>query len=290
MVVDDSEVVLEMTRSALDAAGYHVVVRNRPSGSIAAMLQEEPDLVLVDVSMPGIGGDTLVRCFGTAHPNSRTIVLLYSSLPEEALSAKATASGAHGYIQKTHDPARLVRQVRRWLDPNVSSGTFVKAGNARSDPGKTQKGEEAPANSGTTATHAGRVAIEDTAPRVLLADADMLVLSQYRQHLGSERLRFDFALSGNHALELLTSDTPPDAAVLGLDLGDLPGEEVYERLASRDASWRDRVVLVVEPQQQPRVPYFARGVVRRPVNGAELRVAVEQALAGALRAAKSASG
>lgn len=285
MVVDDSEVVLELTRATLDAAGYHVVLRNRPSGSIAAMLQEEPDLVLVDVSMPGIGGDTLVRCFGTAHPTSKTIVLLYSGLPEEALAAKATASGAHGYIQKTHDPARLLRQVRRWLDPNPASGTFSKAGGTRSDTAKTSKAIPSVEPAATSQSRA-----IDTTPRVLLADADMLVLSQYRQHLGAEGMRFEFALSGSHALQMLSSATPPDVAVLGLDLGDVPGEDVYERVVSADSSWRDRVILVVDTNQQPRVPYFARAVVKRPVTSERLRSAVEQGLANASRASKTASG
>jgi CheY-like chemotaxis protein len=291
MVVDDSEVVLELTRSTLDAAGYHVLTRNRPSGSIAAMLQEEPDLVLVDVSMPGIGGDTLVRCFGTAHPTSKSIVLLYSSLPEEALAAKAAASGAHGYIQKSHDPARLLRQVKRWLEPVLSSGTFNKANRTPQEPVPAYRTDtSSPAISAVRAKGGGDAHYEDNVPRVLLADSDMLVLSQYRQHLGNEGFRFEFALSGSHALRVLTSPVPPELAVMGLDLGDLRGEDVYERAVAADPTWRERVTLVVNPEQEPRVPYFARSVIKTPVTPIALRLAVEQTWARSTSAVKTAAG
>jgi CheY-like chemotaxis protein len=277
MVVDDSEVVLELTRSVLEGAGYRVLTRNRPAGCIAAMLRENPDLVLVDVSMPGVGGDTLVRCFGTAHPTSKTIVLLYSSLPEEALQLKAEASGAHGYIQKTHDAAVLLRQVRRWVDPSVvQSGTF----NALAKPA-TRSGESAfsmsvpsggPSSGPATSTR------QLIAGRVLLVDSDMVMLSEYRGHLSGQGLRLEFALSGRHALELMSSSDGPDAAVIALDLGDVPGEVVHEKMVDEDPSWRERLVLVIQPGQEQRVPYFSRKVLKRPIDGAALRTIIQQCL------------
>jgi CheY-like chemotaxis protein len=43
LVIDDSEVVLEMTRFTLERAGYRVITRDRAQGSIAATLNEQPD-------------------------------------------------------------------------------------------------------------------------------------------------------------------------------------------------------------------------------------------------------
>jgi CheY-like chemotaxis protein len=83
------------------------------------MLQEKPDLVLLDVCMPTVAGDTLVKLFSKASPNSGTIILLYSALDEPLLRSKAKGSGAHGYIPKTNDTAALVRAVRRHLRPGI---------------------------------------------------------------------------------------------------------------------------------------------------------------------------
>jgi DNA-binding NtrC family response regulator len=119
VVVDDCEVTLASTAETLERAGYRVITRERPAGCIAMMLQEKPDLVLLDVCMPTVSGDTLVKLFSKASPNSGTIILLYSALDEHLLRGKAKGSGAHGYIMKTHDATALVRAIRRWLRPSV---------------------------------------------------------------------------------------------------------------------------------------------------------------------------
>ena len=111
MVIDDSEIVLSVTRNVLEGAGYRVVTHPRPAGCVALILQEKPELVLIDVNMPLIGGDTIVKLFGKARPNNDTIVLLYSSLSQAALEAKVKSSGAHGFIQKTEDGHDFLRQL-----------------------------------------------------------------------------------------------------------------------------------------------------------------------------------
>jgi len=76
VVVDDCELTLASTAEALERAGYRVITRDRPAGCVAMMLQEKPDLVLLDVCMPTVSGDTLVKLFSKASPNSGTIILL----------------------------------------------------------------------------------------------------------------------------------------------------------------------------------------------------------------------
>ena len=115
MVIDDSEIVLSVTRSVLESAGFRVLTHPRPSGCVALILQERPQLVLIDVNMPLIGGDTIAKLFGKARPNNDTIVLLYSSLSAAALEAKVKSCGAHGYIQKTEDGYDFLRQLNVWL-------------------------------------------------------------------------------------------------------------------------------------------------------------------------------
>src|SRR3954470_1132854 len=117
LVVDDSDVVLAVTKTLLEAAGYRVLTHAGPSGCVAVILQEKPDLVLIDVNMPKLGGETIVKLFGKAQPNSEAIILLFSSLPADQLERRAQSSGAHGYIRKTDDSFELLRHVNRWLRP-----------------------------------------------------------------------------------------------------------------------------------------------------------------------------
>ncbi|HWZ92579.1 MAG TPA: response regulator [Polyangiaceae bacterium] len=115
LVIDDSEIVLEVTRVALEAAGHRVVTHDRAAGCVALILQEKPDLVLMDVNMPHLSGDTIIGVLGKAQPTGDTVMLLHSSLAADILRVKAETVGAHGFIQKTGDLFALVREVNRWL-------------------------------------------------------------------------------------------------------------------------------------------------------------------------------
>ncbi len=115
LVVDDSQIVLDIAQAALEGAGFAVTTRSRSDGAVAAILQEKPDLVLLDVSMPHTRGDTVASIVARAAPAIKTVLLLYSGLSEEILELKVKQTGAHGYIQKSENASDLVRQVTAWL-------------------------------------------------------------------------------------------------------------------------------------------------------------------------------
>jgi two-component system, OmpR family, response regulator len=116
LVVDDSDLVLEVVKKNLENAGYRVITRNKPSGSVAAILRDRPDVVLLDVNMPTLAGDTIANILSRVTQNQETLVLLHSSLSIDHLRSKALAAGAHGYIQKTESPTELVRRIEYWLN------------------------------------------------------------------------------------------------------------------------------------------------------------------------------
>lgn len=272
VVIDDSEIVLAVTKEALVNAGYVVVVHDRPAGSVALILQEKPDLVLMDVNMPGLSGDTAVSVLARAQPHGETIVLLHSSLPSDILRAKAAAAGAHGFIQKSGDTFALVRQVNQWLKRLTSSGHMRVAAPVAVDE---------PASSG-----------QASLASVLLVDDDMEVLSAYRRLLQNEALDVEFALSGGQALRRTLSSTPPDIVVCDVLLPDVSGLEVFQRTVAAEPSYRNRFVVATGAATMPSVAAFlaefAGPVLRKPVTGAQLVSAIRACLPGARRAPKSA--
>ena len=110
MVVDDDPVVLEVTRERLASAGYAVSVRSSAFGTSAAIIRERPDIVLLDVSMPGIAGNVLADLVRerTEHPVS---IILYSSGDRANLEDLARRCGACGVIQKTPSAASFFAQL-----------------------------------------------------------------------------------------------------------------------------------------------------------------------------------
>ena len=317
VVVDDCEVTLASTADILERNGYRVITRDRPAGCVAMMLQEKPDLVLLDVCMPTVSGDTLVKLFSRASPNSGTIILLYSALDEALLRSKAKGAGAHGYITKTGDNAALLRAVRRWLRPSVVDQRIpvpaLRAVDKAPESSHTselqqvaarvpvshssaafRRAVEQPASSQmrdveirtTTSGEMRRTsgAFQIGAPTVLFVDDDMLVLSGYRRQLLGQPFEFDFALSGNQALRLLLSPTPPSIIVSDLLMPDPNGRELLRRALDLDPSWGRRFIIVTalsmhDAKSQLDSRFFG-ALLRKPVETDALSAAIRGSLLG----------
>jgi two-component system chemotaxis response regulator CheB len=114
LIVDDSPLLLEAGRMALEAAGYEVRTLENPL-MVAMLLRKNPvDLVLLDVNMPAVQGTQVVAAL-RAHGLNSTPVILYSDLDEKLLKAKATECGATGWLRKTGDEHALIRAIDRWV-------------------------------------------------------------------------------------------------------------------------------------------------------------------------------
>lgn len=101
MLVDDDEIVLEVTRERLESAGYEVIVRQSGIGTSAAYLREKPDFLLLDIHMPGLGGEALAKLLNGVPADRRPSIILYSSESRERIAELVRQCGAIGGIQKT---------------------------------------------------------------------------------------------------------------------------------------------------------------------------------------------
>ena len=302
LVVDDSDVVLTVTRTLLEAVGYRVLTHSGPAGCVAVILQEKPDLVLIDVNMPKLGGETIVKLFGKAQPNSETIILLFSTLSADQLEQRAQASGAHGYIRKTDDSFELVRHVSHWLkQKDAGSAPRPQAFDPRSARASSQSGQRPRLPSVRPSVEAARSrksrppattsGTSRVMPTVLFIDEDMDALSRYRREVQGEPYRADFALSAQQALRHLDSGERPHLIVASLEPS---GIDVYQCAVRTEAFWRERFVFIVSTSRSARGNEFLEGfrgvVLRRPVDAAELRRAIRQLLPADMAALQRSQG
>jgi len=114
LVIDDSEMVLEATQLALEDGCLEVVTLSSPALFPTTLNRQKPDLVLLDVGMPIMSGDSLVTLTRKNRLHQCPIVL-YSDRSEADLQTLATACGANGYVKKTSDPVALVKAVKKFL-------------------------------------------------------------------------------------------------------------------------------------------------------------------------------
>lgn len=114
LLVDDHELVRSALRCLLEKENDFEVVAEAASGEEALRLARElsPDVVLMDISMPGMGGLEATRRLLATHPDTRVIgVTMYE---EEPYPSRMLEAGAAGYLPKncaTEELAAAIRQV-----------------------------------------------------------------------------------------------------------------------------------------------------------------------------------
>ncbi|MFT3925194.1 MAG: response regulator [Myxococcales bacterium] len=99
LVVDDDPVVRQVVATILSTRGYDVVVRGEALGTLAVIAREQPDIVVLDVNMPGLSGDALARLVSN-RAGKAPQVILHSSQPHGELARLAQEAGALGAIEK----------------------------------------------------------------------------------------------------------------------------------------------------------------------------------------------
>ena len=114
LIIDDDVAHLDSTRGILEAEGYDVLTHNQPFGSTNEIMKHRPDLVLLDVNMPGLSGEKLAEVYRANAQTRDTRVMLYSSNDEDALREASRRLRLDGYICKGN-PATLRLRVAAML-------------------------------------------------------------------------------------------------------------------------------------------------------------------------------
>ena len=106
LIVDDHPLTREALSSLLGAHGFDVVgCASDGEEAVAEVSRLQPDLVLLDLSMPGVDGLTALPRLREAAPETEVVVLTASGTEENLLAA--IRGGAAGYLLKTEPPERI---------------------------------------------------------------------------------------------------------------------------------------------------------------------------------------
>ena len=112
LIADDHAVVRQGLRTFLELQDDIEVVADVAEGAAAVelTLERRPDVVLMDLVMPGIGGVEAIRIIREQRPEVRVLVL--TSFGEDEQIFPAVSAGAAGYLLKDVQPQELVRAIR----------------------------------------------------------------------------------------------------------------------------------------------------------------------------------
>ena len=115
LVVEDQEDNRQIIRDLLSATDYEIMEAETGEAALEAVAKQRPDLILMDIQLPGIDGYETTRRI-KADPTLRSITII--AVTSYALSGeeqKARAAGCDEYVPKPYSPRQLLAKIRQYL-------------------------------------------------------------------------------------------------------------------------------------------------------------------------------
>ena len=118
LIIEDEPELVKVLRSYLEQAGFGVLTAGRGDSGLALWEQKKPDLVLLDLNLPGMDGLDVARAI---RRNSSTPIIMLTARVEEADQLVGLELGADDYVTKPFSPRLVVARVRALLRRSETS-------------------------------------------------------------------------------------------------------------------------------------------------------------------------
>ena len=213
MVVEDNERNIKLLRDLLGAHGYRTIEARSAEDAIALVPRERPELVLMDIQLPGMDGVAALRELRKLPETVAVPVIAVTAFAMKDDRERLLAAGFDGYVEKPIDVRALPAYVRSHLASTAAGAEPV---------------------TGDSAIRAATIlVVDDLAQNVKLLDA---VLSPRGYRVVS-------AASGEEALEAVAEEQP-DLVLLDVVMPGMDGYEVCRRLRDRPTTRFLPVVMI----------------------------------------------
>ncbi len=112
LIADDDPDILDTAKLRLEAAGFEVLTTTG-ADTISDARDAKPDMILLDVIMPGMDGFSVLRELKRDPDLCDVPVIIFSAKPKASMIELFGPEGIAGYISKPYDPKELVAQIQR---------------------------------------------------------------------------------------------------------------------------------------------------------------------------------
>src|SRR3977135_2782782 len=136
LVVDDEDHILELARLYLSREGYQIETVSDGAQALARFLQVKPDLVVLDIMLPGVDGLTICR---EIRKQSQVPIIMLTARDEITDKVVGLELGADDYLTKPFHPQELVARAKALLlraSLEADQARLVRAGQLEGDLGR----------------------------------------------------------------------------------------------------------------------------------------------------------
>ena len=138
-VIDDDPDIVALIRAVLTGAGFRVESETDSAAAMQKKLPFRPDVLLIDIMMPGISGLEIMERIGGGAGREKFRIITVSTLTDHADIERAAAAGADDYLAKPFHPEELLLRVRRQM-AYLKKSQVVLAGSSRTASGSQRHG------------------------------------------------------------------------------------------------------------------------------------------------------
>jgi DNA-binding NtrC family response regulator len=244
LLVDDEEAYVKTLAERMEMRDVGSRVALSGEEALEMLEDEPPDVMVLDLRMPGIDGMEVLERVKKKHPHIEVIILTGHGSDREEKEARRL--GAFEYLQKPADTGQLLRTVRAaWkksvkaaaefirdsqeeFDRSMTAAAFAEAGapemaRETMQESSPRRGEEADEPAG------GEADISSRTLRVLFVDDEEDFVRTIAERMEMREVGSEVALDGQQALQMLEEDVP-DVMVLDLRMPGIDGMEVLRRV------------------------------------------------------------
>ena len=115
LVIEDTEDNRQIIRDLLTSAGYEMLEAVDGLEGVEVAEREQPDLILMDIQLPGIDGYEATRRIRAIPSIAKVPIIAVTSYALSGDEAKTRAAGCDGYVAKPFSPRQLLAKVREFL-------------------------------------------------------------------------------------------------------------------------------------------------------------------------------
>jgi DNA-binding response OmpR family regulator len=233
LVVDDEAVNRELIEAILIDAGYEVVLASDGPSALAEVQAHPPDLILLDLLMPGMHGLEVCQRLKQKEATVRIPVIVVTAVGQITAKEAALTNGADDFVTKPFQPADLrarvqamlkVRQIREELDRTLA---YLH---------ELETERRAQRRQALMQAGAGPLPQRSDGPTripILLVDDEVLTREFYGDLLTEHGFDVLAASSGSEALSFIASK-PVETVVLDIVMPEVSGLEILETLRWQD--------------------------------------------------------
>jgi two-component system alkaline phosphatase synthesis response regulator PhoP len=121
LIVEDEEVLLGVLKDRLKSEGFNVATARDGEQGLQAALKEKPDLILLDILMPNMGGLTMLKNLRATEEGKDMRVIILTNVSDSKLVHEALTYGVRDFLVKSDWVlSDLITTIRKQLDSSVT--------------------------------------------------------------------------------------------------------------------------------------------------------------------------